>query len=192
MLTGTQTIDPSLWSVPDSRFRGSVMSIAAESFIEQRARILAMVQLTSRDDLRVSDLQVIGDFPGHEEFDLIVRLLSGTERGQKYFGVKLKGTNEVLSSAQDATRYLSSIDDEDAKLPPSKSGFPLILVVFSMQNDKGFYCWRIEPVIDKEHQPRLKMHNDFVCRPFGRAALGQIVETVNHWYDEFFAMLVAV
>ncbi|HKI21065.1 MAG TPA: hypothetical protein VKA15_24445 [Isosphaeraceae bacterium] len=163
------------------------MSIATNSFIEERARILAMVQLSSR-----RDLQVIGGFPGHEEFDLMVRLLSGAERGQRYFGVKLKGTTEVLSSAKDATRYLNSIDDKDTKLPPSKSGFPLILAVFSMQNDRGFYSWRIEPVIDEEHLPRVKIHNDFVCRPFGRAALGQIVETVNHWYDKFFAMLVAV
>jgi len=161
------------------------MSIAAESFIEQRARILAMVQLTSRDDL-----QVIGEF--HEEFDLVVRLLSGAERGQRYFAVKLKGTTEVLSTAKDATRYLSSIDDKDTKYPPSKSGFPLILVVFSMQTDKGFYCWRIEPVIDEEHLPRVRIHNDFVCRPFVRTELGQIVERVNHWYDKFFAMLVAV
>ena len=161
------------------------MSAPADSFIKQRARILALVEFTSR-----SDLQVIGDFQAYGEFDLVVNVLSGTKVSQKYFGVKLEGTTQLLSNPDEATLCLRSIYKEEAKEPLRKSGFPVITLLFSMRNDRGFYSWQIEPIIDGTNQPRLKPHVKIFCSPFDRSALGEIVERVNEWYDKLFALLV--
>jgi len=132
-----------------------------------------MVQFTSR-----SDLQVI-DFPEDSELNLLVRVLSGNKGDQKFFGVRLKGTRQLLSSPDEAARHLRPLYRKKANQPLPKYGFPVVVLLFSMQNDRGFYSWQIEPIIDQTKEPRLKVHDTFSCSVFDRASLDSIVKKVN-------------
>jgi hypothetical protein len=67
--------------------------------------------------------------------------------------------------------------------------FPVIVVLFSMPNDKGFYSWQIEPVFHRTTEPRLKVHDHASCLSFDRKALDVIVKKVNAWHDKLFALL---
>jgi hypothetical protein len=158
------------------------MSTVAESFIKQRAQILAMVQFTSR-----SDLQAV-NFPEGGQLDLLVRILSDRKGYHEYLGVILKGTTQLLSNEEEAARYLRPIVRRKPGKPVSKHGFPVIILVFSMPNDHGFYSWQIEPILD-EKGPQLKFHEDLECSVFDRAALGRIVQRVSEWHDRLFALL---
>jgi hypothetical protein len=159
------------------------MSTAVTSLIEQRANILAMVEFTSRPDLQVSS------FPGDAGLDLIVRVLTGGTVYQKFLGVTLKGTNRVLSSAEEATRYHKSVYRKNENKPLPKYSFPVVALLFSMPNDRGYYSWLIEPIIHQTKQPRLKVHEDISCAVFDRKALDVIVKKVNDWHDKLFALL---
>ncbi len=159
------------------------MSTTVTSFIEQRANILAMVEFTSRPDLHVTS------FSGDGGIDLIVRVLTGGERYQKFLGVSLKGTKRLLSGPEEATQYLGPVYRKRDNKPMPVYSFPVIVVLFSMPNDKGFYSWLIEPVIHQTTEPRLKVHDQASCSLFDRKSLDVIVKKVNAWHDKLFALL---
>jgi hypothetical protein len=159
--------------------------ITAGSLIEQRARVLAMVQFTSRRDLQVSDLPIEGGL------DLLVRIISEGPGYQKFFGVELKGTNRPIPDAVRATKYLRNsklVKKFEGNLTP-KYSFPVIVLLFSMQDDRGYFAWSIEPHVNRAGEPKLRLHQSPTCDVFDRAALGNIVERVNEWYDSLVALL---
>ena len=144
-----------------------------------------MVQFTSRSDLQVSD------FPEDAGLDLLVRIVSDGPGYQKFFGVKLRSTTAPLPSADRATRYLDSTvfsrKHEGKHLP--KYSFPVIILLFSMQDDKGYFVWSIEPLVTESGEPRLRMNGDMSCATFNRSTLGTIVDRVNVWHDSLAALL---
>ena len=162
------------------------MSQSTDRFlIAQRAKILAMVQFTSRPDLQVSD------FPEGSGLDLLVRIVSPAPGYQKLLGVKLKGTNVALPGADRATRYLGTTNwywKSEGKLMP-KYSFPVIVLLFSMEDDKGYFAWSIEPLVNRSGEPKLKLNDAPTCTPFDRTSLGSIVDRVNQWYDSLVALL---
>ncbi len=162
------------------------MSSPEVSFLEQRARILAMVQFTSRSDLQVSSLDE------DSGLDLLVRIASDREGHQDLFGVILEGTTEVLANRDAATRHLETLfRKRDDKTAPTYS-FPVVVLLFSMPNDKGFYAWRIEPTLKGMREPRLKVHGRLSCDTFDRKSLDKIVKKVAEWHERLFTLLAEV
>src|SRR5258708_33293463 len=94
--------------------------------VMQRAKILAMVQFTSRPDLQVSD------FPEDGGLDLLVRIVPDGPGYQKFFGVQLKGTNAPLPNAERATQSLGKPKFQGEL--PSKYSSPVIVLVFTMDD----------------------------------------------------------
>lgn len=158
-----------------------MMKITVRSLKAHRARILAMVQFTSRTDLQVSDIQEDGGL------DLLVRIVSDGPGYQKYLGVQLKGTNTSLSDAERATHYLGK-----TKLVGKQSlkySFPVIVLLFSMADDKGYFSWSIEPLVNRSGEPKLKLHEQLTFAAFDRLSLETIVNRVNEWHDSLVALL---
>jgi hypothetical protein len=151
------------------------------SLIENRAKILAMVQFTSRPDIHVSDLKDDGGL------DLLVRIVSDGPGYQKFFGVLLKGTNQPLPNADRATQSLGKTKFEGRL--SSKYSFPVIVLLFSMVDDKGYFAWSIEPIVDRSGEPKLKLHESLSCAPFDRSTLQIIVDRVNEWHDSLVSFL---
>jgi hypothetical protein len=162
--------------------------ISVRSLIEHRAKILAMVQFTSRSDLQASD------FPEDGGLDLLVRIVPDGPGYQKFFGVQLRGTKIPLPSSERATRYLGNTNfarKSEGKLS-LKYSFPVIVLVFSMEDDKGYFAWSIEPFVNRSGRPKLKLLEEPSCAPFDRSALATIVNRVNDWHDSLVALLETV
>jgi hypothetical protein len=66
--------------------------------------------------------------------------------------------------------------------------YPVCLFYFTMDDDQGYYSWVAEPAVEAG-QPRLLMHAAPHCRKLDAAALDDIVQKVDHWYDAFFSRI---
>lgn len=149
-------------------------------FVAERARALAMIHLTRRDDLIVTK----ADQGSGLEFIVSITREEG-EPSLRRFGVFLRGTKGPLTEAR-----------LDAVLRPAMRSlfgmgefpYPVCLFHFSMDDDKGHYTWVAEPSVTDEG-PRLLMHQAPHCRKLDRAALDGIVDKVDRWYDAFFGQI---
>ncbi len=159
------------------------MSKVDVQFIEQRAFVLAMVQFTSRSDLSVVETpRVIG-------FDMLVRIATEKDEDQVLFGVKLLGTNQTLSGPEEAAKHLMRRPIGKHGKPLPRYTFPVIVLLFSMRDDRGYFAWRLEPGFDERDGPKLKSRDEMVCSVFDRASLGEIVDKVSGWHERLFVML---
>jgi len=161
------------------------MPFTTAQLAENRARILAMVQFTSREDLLVTELR-------HDYgLDLLVQLGSDRNTRRQHFGVILKATTELLEDEPQAAAALRSLLRGEGNQPSPSYAFPIIVTLFSMPNDRGYYAWLAEPVIAGDNAPHLKHQDTVQCSPFDRHGLAEIVRRVNEWYDSLFARLLA-
>jgi hypothetical protein len=144
-----------------------------QRLIRERVMALAVMHLTRRPDLKVSEVdEDIG-------LDLRVRI-QRPEGGLREFGVELRGAwsrvtrehaNSVLGVAvRQAQRYGPFV-------------FPVCMFFFTMEETQGWYTWVAEPVISEAGKARLKYHQEASCEPLDHRALDVIVEKVNRWYD---------
>lgn len=151
-------------------------------FITERARALAVMYLTERDDLLIT--------PAGKDVGLeyLVSLTKKDHRPSlRQFGV-------VLRAALRPTT-----EDRLAKLlrPTMRSfqhieefPYPVCLLYFTMQDNRGYYTWVAEPTLTDDGKPRLQSHAAASCKLLDRPALDQIVSQVNAWYDAFFSSIV--
>ena len=152
-----------------------------QRFINERARALAIVYLTRRDDLIVTEETAdIG-------VDLWVTLNLEEKEGHRKFGVELRGVLTAVTA-----------DHANQLLYPSMQGmkrygpfpFPVVLFFFTMENSEGWYTWAAEPVVSPEGDFELIQHGEASCHPLDTGAIDVIVEAVDRWYDAFFAKAI--
>jgi hypothetical protein len=148
-----------------------------EWFIAERARALAMIHLTRRDDMVVMKAaQGIG-------LDLLISITR--EKGEasvRQFGVLLRGAKSAVTEGH-LERVLRPTMQQIGPFP-----YPACLFYFTMDDDQGYYTWVAEPAVTPEG-PRLQMHEAPHCRKLDRAALDEIVGKVERWYDAFFSQI---
>ena len=72
----------------------------------------------------------------------------------------------------------------------SEFPYPVCLLYFTMEDNRGYYTWIAEPVLTEDGKPRLQVHSAADCKNFDREALDKIVSQVDAWYDAFFASIV--
>ena len=142
-----------------------------QEFIAERAQHLAFVHLTRRQDLVVKCMTRT-----YAGIDMLVTLLQHGLPTNRFFGVQAK--------AQDSDRVPSSswTCDEIDRLRDVP--FPLYLLLFVMDNDRGYYRLFNEPIVQ---------HNLILILPQGRQlngwhsleknSMNHIVNEVNDWYD---------
>ena len=149
-----------------------------EWFVAERARALAMVYLTRRDDLAVVKAgQGIG-----LEFIVYIRKEDG-ETSVRQFGVFLRGTKGPVTEA-----HLDKLLSPRMNTLPKQFPYPVCLFHFTMDDDQGYYTWVAEPAVE-DGKPRLVLHNTPHTKKLDSPALDKIVESVDRWYDAFFAQV---
>ncbi len=149
-------------------------------FVAERARALAMIHLTRRDDLMVMKA---GQGLGLEFIVTVAKEGGGPSLRQ--FGVALRGTKSPVTVAH-----------LDKVLRPAMQSFrgvgafpyPVCLFHFTMDDDQGYYTWVAEPAV-AGGEARLLMHQTAHCRILDRAALDEMVGQVDRWYDAFFGRI---
>src|SRR3954453_18441450 len=124
-------------------------------FIERRAHALAMVLLTSRDDLSVMSV------PQEPGIDLLVSIIKNGQLTFRQFGVILKGSVYRIESTKSASQLLDTMMSGTARIEALST--PICIFLFSMSGNQGFYAWRDEPTTSDGH-PRLRKHKKFVCK----------------------------
>ncbi len=102
------------------------------------------------------------------------------------FGVALKGTIQSIRDAKEATQILGTMYREKSSDPSLRYPFPVVVLLFSMQDDSGYYAWLVEPVGVREGEPKLKLHGSPNCEPFNRTSLSYLIARVNDWYLKYF------
>ncbi len=143
---------------------------------------MALVLLTSRDDLTVTD---VGDDSG---IDLLVSIRKDKIRAIEQFGVILKGTIREANSPSKASRELDTLMSESSRIEPIT--IPICVFFFSMVNDAGYYAWLYEPTnikgIDK-----LRRHSQLDCKRLDEESLDEIVKVVNRYFESLSRSLVS-
>ena len=149
-----------------------------QRLIAERVRALAVVYLTRRDDLIVTEETAdIG-------IDLWVTLNQGDKEGHRKFGVELRGVWAAVT-ADHANQVLYPSMQKMLRYGPFP--FPVVLFFFTMENSEGWYTWASEPVVSPDGDFQLVQHGEASCRPLNSEAINEIVEAVDVWYDAFFA-----
>jgi hypothetical protein len=149
--------------------------------IEYRQTALATVFLTAREDVQVIPADLGGGI------DLIAEIVSKESR-TCMFGVVIKGTSKPLVDERDASRFL--IEWMRRSKTTQAFPFPILILVFSMREDAGYYAWSAEPEVSPEGIPKLLIREAPLCRRATRRSLDGIVEDVNRWHQSLYSLLI--
>jgi Domain of unknown function (DUF4365) len=152
-----------------------------QHFIAERARISALVYLTRREDLIVTE--ETADVGG----DLWVTLKPGKKEGHRKFGVQLKGAWAAVAPGH-VNKALQPGIQQMLRYRPFP--LPVVLFFFTMENNEGWYTWVAEPVVSSGGEFELVQHSEASCRPLDGEAINEIIEAVDRWYDAFFARAI--
>lgn len=152
------------------------MSTTETWYTTQRAESLAVMHLTRRDDLIVSRQR--------EDYglDLLVTISKDGRQSGRIFGVEVKASYSLPASAKQGSRfrihYRSGFAQALYELP-----FPVCVFHFTMEDDKGYYKWILEPEDEPGAYPILKHITDTLFTRLTDGEISKIVNKVNHWYD---------
>ena len=151
--------------------------------IDHRTQALTTVFLTGRNNIEVINLADLG------ELDMLCRIVSSEAEHEMLFGVIGKGTSEALVNERLADTYVNSRlrGLKTVKTYP----FPVLVVIFSMQSDDGYYSWKIEPTVS-DATPGLIMHDRFTCGRATKTGLDSIIDKVRTWYSAYYDQMFLV
>ena len=100
------------------------------------------------------------------------------------------GTEKELADDEEATKYLARRWKQLQKDAKSRTFYylPVIILLFSMVNDTGYYAWLFEPSVENG-QPKLLQHTELWAEKFVKRKLDLVVERILSWYDRFSQMI---
>ena len=160
----------------------SVKEQRREILIEKRARALAMVLLTRREDLLIEEVQ---DDLG---LDYLVRFHTEGKEGLREFGIKLSGVWSAATK-EHADQVLRPSVQRMKRYGPFPR--PVCLFFFTMEDDGAWYTWVAKPLVSEDSKALLRSCDAPDCWPLDRRTLKGILEQVDAWYDALFPSLVA-
>ncbi len=141
-------------------------------FIDERAQQLAIVYLTRSQNVAVEKMKA--DYG----LDVLVTVLRDQLPTGRVFGVQIKGRDRAFKDVQqEASLTLSQKESYAVQDLP----FPVCILIFSMENDKGYYRWLKYP---GESSKRFRSLEQNQWRSLDESPIEQIIEDVNAWYDE--------
>jgi hypothetical protein len=161
------------------------MDQSVKDYGVQRAELLANLVLTRRKDVHV--------YPVGEKYDvgidLFVRVMIPVMDRQVLptFGVQVKGTPHPLIDEQAATRHAKGF-----KQTPLKGLFlfPIVVFLFSMEGDKGYYSWLMEPYVSSEASPTLERASTLHMTKIQKGSVDDIVHRVVEWFEAMGSFLL--
>jgi hypothetical protein len=151
-------------------------------FVRERAKALAVVFLTRRDDLTITDAQK------ESGLDFLVSIAHDGEPSTRVFGVHVNATMEPVT-----------IDHANKVLKPTMAAnqrlthplYPVCLFFFTMREEQAFSTWLVEPVVTATGRPKLIVHDTAACKELDNRTINEIVSRVNDWYDVLTTELIA-
>jgi hypothetical protein len=151
------------------------MSNQTEILAAERARALAIILLTNREDLRIIEPKA-----GDPVIHFLVEIDKSPRAALRTFGVVWDAQIPPSTDVQ-ANRALKPILERLAGV--IEYTFPVCLFYFTMQDDRARYTWVAEPVVGADDRPDLVIRRDARCSPLDPEAINAIVVRVEAWYD---------
>lgn len=153
-----------------------------EWFVAERAKALAIVLLTRRDDL------VVKETKEDNGLDYTVYIKTEDNVGDRPFGVCTEATMTPVT-LDEANEHLKPVLERARST--TRFNFPVCVFYFTVKNDQGYYAWVYEPVVTAAGEPRLSADATPQCRPLSNESLEEIVSLVKRWYDSFYTTITA-
>jgi hypothetical protein len=146
--------------------------------VGHRSELLARVALTRRLNIDVFDL----DTGGEMGIDLLCSIRAPTVPGFLPFGVLVWGTPDPLDTSEELAKHVRG---RRKKLDKRTRYFiPVIVLLFSMHNDKEFYAWLVEPCENSTHLVDVA---DLDFKPFDTKQLDRVIRRITNWYKRLAA-----
>ena len=153
-----------------------------QHFIAERSRALAVVYLTRREDL------IVTEETAKVGVDLWVTLNREGQEGHRKFGVEVRGGWAAITPGQ-ANRALQASLQQVLRYRPFP--FPVVLFYFTMEDERELvYVGRGAGRLVQGAASRSSSTARPSCRPLDTEAIDEIVEAVDRWYDAFFARAI--
>lgn len=152
-----------------------------DTFIANRALVLATVILTRRGDLEIRETKKDTGLDLHvfiEREDKAMRLV---------FGILLRGV-VAATTPHSATRVLGPTMSQFAGM--RKFTYPVCLFFFTMSEEQAYFSWLAEPVVT-ESNPKLIHHAKAKCVELTNEVLDDAIERIVAWYDAVETVLIA-
>ncbi|OJW12337.1 MAG: hypothetical protein BGO49_21005 [Planctomycetales bacterium 71-10] len=155
------------------------MSSANEPwFVAERSEAVAGLLLTSREDVRVRHEPAQG---GGSDF--LVEIGADGRPSTRIFMVQVKGTTSP--DPDDWRREVRQL----FPAPGRPFYLPTCVFVVNVRDNKAFYAWAAEPLADA-NSATLRFHETGTFRPLDPAAVGEIIDRVEAWYQALPKQLV--
>jgi hypothetical protein len=151
-------------------------------FVKERAKALALVLLTRRDDL------VVEESNGDGSLDFTVSIGARKDHGGRRFGIIVAAGMRPVTT-EEANQLLRPVLAKAREL--RDVSHPICVFYFTAKDDHGYFTWAYEPVIAGKRQAALKYHSEPHCVKLGDPSLAAMVLAVNKWYDAFQTMLAS-
>lgn len=146
-------------------------------YLEERAESLALMYLTRRKDLIVQRQET--DYG----LDFLITIGKGQAPTGRIFGLEVKAALSLGEVKKDEPEIPNRFTKHERSLY-GELPFPVCLFFFTMENDKAYYRWIKEPVVETDKAPKLEIPKAKVLKSLGTAELNKIVSKVNRWYDK--------
>lgn len=147
-------------------------------YIGFRSEALAVVYLTRRDDLIVSQQQK------DTGLDLLVTITQDGKYSGRMFGIEVKATASSSDLIQEQDFFKVKNKKYNFNISFFKDlPFPMCLFFFTLDNDQGYYRWILEPVIKDENNVALKFNENEELKSLNDEEIDNIITIVNSWYD---------
>jgi hypothetical protein len=158
------------------------------TFVDSRAETLAREFLTRRPDVVVHAFEA-------DDLDLICSIDPPKNvriQGFMPFGVVITGTDKTIPTDQLASHMATTRWVDRLKKSGAKPHFfiPVILLMFSVTRDVGFYSWVSEPHFLQDGAPKLIVNEALDSARIHRNSLDRIVQVIQKWYSQMESTLI--
>jgi hypothetical protein len=159
--------------------KGFIMNESVTDYVGQRAKLLASLVLTRRKDIRLITL----DAPQDSGIDLLAQMTTPVMNGQVLpsFGIEVKGTGEPLIDEHSATKFAN----HSRKHWPFQGLFflPIVVFLFSMEEDQGYFSWLMQPHVSKEDGPTLFRVASLEMKKITKKSVDSMIHQVEQWSE---------
>ena len=171
---------------PDVLLKGGLMSTSVNQYVAQRAELLAHLVLTRRKDIQLIALGERQDIG----IDLLAQVSKPVMNGQVFpsFGVEVMGTSQPLEDEISATRYANQWWKH--RQTKGLLLFPIVLLLFSMENDLGYSGWLMEPHVSEESGPSLTRVSPLCMTKLNKKRVDELVQRVEKWFEATAEILI--
>jgi hypothetical protein len=153
-------------------------SPTVDDYVGQRAELLARLVLTRKKGVKVIDTGAKEDLG----LDMIVQIAEPVTKSgvAPVFGVQVKGTLSDLPDNAFADKYVASHWREWRTQQAFL--FPAVFLLFSMEDDKGYFGWVMRPDVTEDGNPTLTKATIPAMASIKHGALDVVLGRVYKWY----------